>query len=303
MNRDLFYILVILAIVLLCIWIYRQKYSAGSSEGFQQNERFLLRTGAASYDDFYSEIYDKLMIPEARATYEIDEVLKTLKPEPRFSTMLDVGSGTGAVVSYLTNRGYIAYGIDQSQAMADASKRNYPDLNIEVKCDNVENPMAFDRALFTHIFCMNFTIYEIENKLAFFKNCFYWLQNNGYLILHLVEKNKFNGIIPAAIPAGNTGTESLGERVLKTDIDFGSFKYASEYVPFEKSDQMIFKESFIDKQTQNIRQNERTMYMESPEKILLIASNAGFIAKGSLSLESGPCRDKWQQIIILERAA
>ena len=297
MNRDLFYLLVILAIILLCIWIYRKKYRLDPSEGFQQNERFLLKTDSASYDEFYSEIYDQIMLPYDRAKYEIDEIIRTLQPEHRYSTMLDVGSGTGGVISLLKDRGYRAYGIDQSQSMINFSKKN---KDLEIKCDNVENPMAFDRALFTHIFCMNYTIYEIENKLVFFKNCFYWLQNNGYLILHLAEKDKFNTIIPYAL--GNTEFDLLGERILKTDIDFGSFKYSSEYVPSSGS-KMILKESFTDKQSQNIRQNERTLYMESSEDIIMIARKAGFVAKGSFSLEGSPCRDKWQQIVILERVA
>lgn len=293
MNRDLFYILVILAIIILCIWIYRKKYSLGPSEGFQQNEKFILKNDQYCYDEFYSEIYDKLMLPHDRAVYEIDEVLKVLQPERRFSCMLDVGSGTGAFMSTLIKRGYKAYGIDESQAMINYSKR---DRDLEIKCDNVENPMAFDRALFTHIFCMNFTVYEIENKYAFFKNCFYWLQNNGYLIIHLADKDKFNTIIPAS----NTKNIRSEKRVLKTEVDFGSFQYTSEYVPYKDS-KMIFKESFTDKQTQNIRQNERTMYMESHENIISIAQKSGFVAKGSLSLEGGPSRDGWQQIIIFER--
>jgi SAM-dependent methyltransferase len=293
MNRDLFYILVILAIIILCIWIYRKKYSLGPSEGFQQNERFLLKNDQYCYDEFYSEIYDKIMLPDDRARYEIDEVLQVLQPERRFSCMLDVGSGTGAVMSTLIKRGYKAYGIDQSQAMIDYAKR---DTDLEIKCDNVENPMAFDRALFTHIFCMNFTIYEIENKHVFFKNCFYWLQNNGYLILHLADKDKFNTIIPAS----NTKSITSENRVLKTEVDFGSFQYTSEYVP-SKDSIMLFKESFTDKQTQNIRQNERTLYMESNEYIIAIAQKSGFVAKGTLSLEGGPSRDGWQQIIIFER--
>jgi hypothetical protein len=64
---------------------------------------------------------------------------------------------------------------------------------------------------------------------------------------------------------------------------------------------MVLKESFQDKQTQNVRQNERTLYMDSTDSILEMARKSGFIAKGSLSLEKGPSKDRWQQIIILER--
>jgi SAM-dependent methyltransferase len=296
MNRDLFYLLVILAIVLLCLWMYRRAYPLNTNEGFQQQERFLLKSDAASYDDFYGEVYDKIMLPNKTATYEIDEIIKLLQPEPRFSTMLDVGSGTGTVIHILQERGYKTYGIDQSQAMIDVSKTTYP--AIESKCDNVENPMAFDRALFTHIFCLNFTIYEIENKLAFFNNCFYWLQNNGYLVLHLAEKDKFNTIIPAAM----SSLKPTGKRVLKSEVDFTSFVYSSEYVPLEK-EKMILKESFTDKKTQNIRQNERTLYMESADDIILMARKAGFVAKGAFSLEKGPRLDPSQHIVILERVA
>ena len=266
MNLDLFYLLVILAIVLLCIWLYQQNYPLKSTEGFQQHDRFLLKTDADCYDEFYSEIYDTVTPPEHRI---IDEIIQTLQPDSKLSIMLDVGSGTGHTLSALKKKGYTAYGIDRSPAMIDVSKKTYP--SIEIKCENVENPMAFDRALFTHVFCMNSTIYEMENKRAFFKNCFYWLQNNGYLILHLTLNNK---------------------RATKTD--YGSFVYTAESVASKNT--IVFKESFIDKQTQNIRQNERTLYTESDEDILSIAKMAGFIPKGSL------LSDK-EHVILLERVS
>jgi hypothetical protein len=56
---------------------------------------------------------------------------------------------------------------------------------------------------------------------------------------------------------------------------------------------------------QNIRQNERTLYMNGADDIIEMARNAGFIAKGGFTLTEGPssCRDKWQQIVILERSS
>jgi SAM-dependent methyltransferase len=298
MNRDVFYIMIILTFILLGIWIYNQKNRLSKTEGFQQQERFLLKTDLDSYDDFYSEIYDQIMLPKERSEYELDQVLQVLQPDQTMSIFLDIGSGTGTNLAYMKDRGYKIYGLEQSQAMINASKKKHPDL--EIKCDNVENPMAFDRSLFTHILCMNYTIYEIENKQTFFNHCYYWLKGNGYLILHLVEKNKFNTIIPAAIPSGNSGFDLLGKQVLKTEIDFHSFNYSSEYASLS-SNRMILKESFQDKQTQNVRQNERTLYMDSTDSILEMARKSGFIAKGSLSLEKGPSKDRWQQIIILER--
>ena len=149
MNRDLFYIMIILTFILLGIWIYNQKNRLSKTEGFQQQERFLLRTDLDSYDDFYSEIYDQIMLPKERTEYELDQVLQVLQPDQTMSIFLDIGSGTGTNLAYMKDRGYKIYGLEQSQAMINASKKKHPDL--EIKCDNVENPMAFDRSLFTHI--------------------------------------------------------------------------------------------------------------------------------------------------------
>jgi len=197
-NTFLFEILLLLALAVLFILFYKSflKKKTGL-EGFQQQEKFILKQGDETYDDFYGEIYDTLMLPEERIRYEMDTVLKTVQPDPKHSTLLDIGSGTGVLVNYLKEKGFRAYGVDKSKAMVEISKERYP---IDIKCANVEEAMAYDRSLFTHIFCMNFTIYEIENKLQMFKNCYYWLQHNSYLILHLAEKDSFNTIIPGGKP-------------------------------------------------------------------------------------------------------
>jgi SAM-dependent methyltransferase len=299
-NKSLFKLLILLTLIVLGIFIYKKYTKPVFNEGFQQQEKFILKTNQDSYDDFYGEIYDELMLPKQRAEYELDKVIATLQPDERHSTMLDVGSGTGSLVNSLAKRGYRAYGIDKSDAMLQVASAKYPD--IQTKCHDVVDPMAYDRALFTHIFCTNFTIYEIENKIQFFKNCYYWLQNNGYLILHLAEKDNFDTIIPAA--KDNVLINPLEKRLLKTEIEFHDFVYESEYVSVTETE-WLHKESFTDKKTQNIRQNERTMYMHGVNDIIEMARTAGFIAKGSFTMAEGPacCRDKWQQIVILERSS
>jgi SAM-dependent methyltransferase len=289
MKRDILYILLFLGIVLVTIWTYKTQFTG--NEGFQQNDRFLLKTDEDSYDHFYGETYDKIMNPRLHTEYFLDVVINTVQPDANYSVFLDVGSGTGSLVHQLKTLGYRAYGIDQSQDMNDIALEKYPEL--ELKCDSVINPMAFDRALFTHIFCTYYTIYEIENKTRFFNNCYFWLQNNGYIILHLVDRD---GFTPAVATEINDNPLALDKRT----IDFGDFEYHAEYIPL-KEKRMIFKESFKDKETQNIRQNERTLYMESIDTILALARQSGFIVKGSFTLEKGPCKDKHQQIVILER--
>jgi SAM-dependent methyltransferase len=294
MNIGLAQIVLLFALILLGIWIFKNVEKKGI-EGFEQKERFLLKTDKDIYDDFYCEIYDELMERKRFAAYELDQIIKTLQPEPRFATFLDIGSGTGSAVHLLKEIGYKAYGIDQSQSMVELSQRKHSGL--EIKCADIEDPMAYDRALFTHILCLDFTLYEIEDKTRFFNNCHFWLQHNGYLVIHLAERGKFNAITPAAKPSD---VILSGERILKTNIDFDGFVYVSEYVALDGS-KMVHKENFTDKTTQHIRENERTLHMESSAEILEIARISGFVAKGAFTLEWGPSKDKWQQVVILER--
>ena len=305
LQSNLFQLLILLAAIVLALLFYKTYIQKTTEEeGFQQNERFLLKTDEDKYDDFYGEIYDEIMLPEDRVKYEADTLIQALSPSTQYSILLDVGSGTGCFMNYLKHLGYTVYGIDKSNAMIDVANNKYPDKQLEIKCGSVENPMAYDRALFTHIFCMNFTIYEMKDKPAFFKNAYFWLQNNGYLILHLVNKHKFNKIAPV----GQTHPypypkNQVDPTVNKTAVDFPDFTYVSEYIEMGEQTPAIWthKETFTDKKTQNIRQNENTLYMESEEEILQMANIAGFTAKGMFSLENGPSKDPGQKIYILQR--
>lgn len=304
-NTFLFEILLLLAMAVIILLFYKSYFKQKiGQEGFQQKEKFILKENAETYDDFYGEIYDTLMLPQERVKYEMDTILKTLQPDEKHARMLDIGSGTGVLVNYLKEKGYTAYGVDKSKAMVEISKERFP---IDIKCANVEEAMAYDRSLFTHIFCMNFTIYEIEDKLQLFKNAYYWLQHNSYLVIHLAEKDSFNAIIPGGKPEALDSIEQLGEkRVTTTIIDFTDFLYKSEYVPYKNDNgndtkQVIHKETFTDKSTQNIRQNERVLKFDSFDEIINMAIRSGFIAKGYFTMEKGPSRDVHQRIYILER--
>jgi SAM-dependent methyltransferase len=296
--KSVLHLLLLCAIVLIFLWFYQK--NTKPKEGFQQSERFLLKSEENSYDNFYCEIYDTLTLPENRVKYEMNLIIKTLQPEPRFARMLDVGSGTGTFLKELKKRGFQAKGIDKSAAMVKISKKKYGDKDLDIQPNDVLDPMVYDRASFTHIFCLDFTVYEIEDKTQFFSNCYFWLQNGGYLVLHLADPQQFNPIVPAAITPVLDSIEQLGpKRITRTEIDFIDFVYVSDYMT--KANVVVHEESFTDKESQNIRQNERTLYMETPQKIIEIARKAGFTAKGAFLLTDGPSRDAAQQIVIFSR--
>lgn len=280
-HSKLMQLLILLTLAILGITFYKKYFSTIRYEGFQQSDKYILKSEEKVYDDFYCQIYDDLMLPETRSEYEVAKIIEMTQPNTQYSSFLDVGSGTGSLVNRLKQRGYNAYGIDKSKSMVAKSQSNYPDASI--KCSDALEPITFDRGTFTHILCTGFTIYEIENKAQFFQNCYFWLQPNGYLILHLVDKDSFDPIIPAGKPRVLDSPQKYSnQRITDTLIDFIDFTYKSTY-DFSKSDgRVIHKETFTDNQTQNIRENERTLFMKNTEDILSISIKYGFIVKGKV---------------------
>lgn len=302
-TNKFFSITVLLAGIVLFYLFYIKFWKPPARvEGFQQLDRFILKSNSDIYDDFYGEIYDQLMLPKQRVEYESDKLIQTMMPPKETSVMLDVGSGTGEFVNHLTDLGYRAYGVDKSDAMIDAAKSKYDD--IQIKKADVIDPMCYDMSLFTHIFCLDSTVYEIENKSRFFYNSHGWLQSGGYFIVHLVDKDRFQPIVPAAAAAA-AAAATTRQRVLNTEINFPDFTYKSEYLAATAAEEtkctMCHRETFVDKTTQNVRQNEKTLYMEPIEDTLQKILSAGFTAKGFFTLEDGPTRDKHQKIYIFER--
>jgi len=278
-------------------------------EGFDQEHPYVLKNNLDIYDDFYATVYDGINDRPKMSQRELVEILKMTEPDTRNSTMLDIGSGTGSMVGELTEAGYNVYGVDQSTAMIDFARAKYPDAAFV--CGNIDDAMAFDRGLFTHILCTHFTIYEMADKAALFRNCYSWLKPNGYLIMHLVDRETFsartfkdglmdlNAFWRTMQPVSNL-------RKTATSAEFIDYIYSGKYEGASASTNngtvVTYVEKFVDKETRHIRQNENTLYMEPIEDILRMAAKAGFIvhAKTSLKVTGG---DANQYLYVLERAA
>lgn len=297
-NKMWLRILLILAVLLFLVITYNKNNPPARQEGFDQNDLFVLKQNADIYDQFYAEKYDLIMKPGKRAVFEADTVIEMTKPNHN-SVFLDVGSGTGHLVNLLQHKGYRVYGIDKSKNMVENCENAFPDS--EITRNDVLDTMTFDHNTFSHILCMGGTIYELKDIDAFFKNCYYWLVPNGYLIVHLADRNKFDPIIPAAKGTMiNNPQKYVKNRITKSDIDFPLFSYSADYDFPENSTKVVVKEKFSDK-TGHIRQNENIIQMDSIDSILKTAMRRGFIvhAKMNMSKQNG---DENQYIYILERA-
>jgi len=284
-------VLLIVVILLIIIITFKKK-----REGYQQNDQFVFKTGADVYDEFYSTIYDQLVFSNIKDNYEIGKIIEKTHPTSE-SIILDVGCGTGHHVAALEAQHIPAVGIDVSGAMIRHAKELYPHYNF-VQGD-VLKAMQFRANSFTHILCLYFTLYYFEDKLTFFKNCMYWLMPGGALVIHVVNKDMFDPIIPPANPLLLlSGQRYANKRITESKVTFDDFIYKSNFELAEGSDQAKFVEKFSNRETgKPFRRNEHVLYMEKEDKILTLAREVGFIMQGEIDMiKSGY---EYQKLFIL----
>ena len=252
-------------------------------ENFEQNEKFLFKKGPDIYDNFYSNIYDLLVFNNLKDDYEITSIINKTNPSSQ-SIILDVGSGTGHHVAKLSNHDFNTIGIDISPAMIKQSKENYP--NNKFILGDVLDSTKFKLNSFTHILCLYFTIYYLDNKQTFFDNCMDWLMPGGYLIIHLVDREMFDPIIPPANPLFLlTPQRYAKKRITTSAVTFTDFKYDSNFELNPGNNEAKFIEKFKNKKSGKVfRKQEHKMYMELEEDILRMAQDKGFIVQGKIDL-------------------
>ena len=284
-------ILLFFTLLSLLLVAWKRMNPGKLNEGFDQSGPFVLKRDNQIYDDFYATIYDNI---HGTKHSEIDEIVKIIQPSRR-SVFLDIGSGTGHLVNQLEQMGYSAHGLDQSQAMVDRSTKNYPDIS--VNCGDACDSMTYDRGTFTNITCMNFTIYHMKDKMTFFKNCYYWMSPNGYLAVHLVDRDKYNAVVKAANPMFVENPQKYADsRIVESSAVLGGFKY-SNAIDLKNDAAVIVKERFTDLASNNTRENELTLYMEDRTKILDMAQKCGFIPHAQINTNG----DEHQFVYIFER--
>ena len=135
--------LVLLAIVMVCVLLFKQRDLSPYYEGFSQETHYVHKLDNEANDQFYAEIYDQLMTPDQRNTYVLDKTIEMTLPSKKHSKFLEIGSKTGSFLELLRSRGFQAEGLEASQAMIDYGQEKYP--AIQQKCGLVTQPMTFDK--------------------------------------------------------------------------------------------------------------------------------------------------------------
>lgn len=260
-----------LALLLIVVCTFKTE-----KEGFTVLEGYTEKTNDNLFDKFYSDIYDYLAFSEVRNDYEFSEILGITKPNNK-SVILDVGCGTGNIVNLFNEKGYNIIGVDKSSHMVKKTVEKFPELKGKIITGNVLKTQLFPPFYFSHILCLYFTIYYIDNKTLFFENVFDWLKPGGFFILHLVNRDNFSPILPM-------NSHKRGKKGKYTKIEFNDFNYESTFDLTKTTNTAVFNERF--KSETGVRKNKHTFYMEDQKTILLMAQNCGFIVQQQIDMKS-----------------
>lgn len=293
---NLIKLLISVGILLIAMIVFQNNNT--TYEGFVQSDAFLFKTGSDIYDSFYADIYDLLVYNEVKNDYEVGEILNQTKPSGK-SIVLDIGSGTGHHVAALASKNMDVIGIDSSEAMVAKAKENYP--NYKFKVANALDGSTFPSGYFTHILCMYFTIYYMQDKRRFFDNAFNWLMPGGSLIVHLVDKHNFDPIVPPANPLYVVSPQKYAKkRITKSTINFNQFDYTANFDLPPGTSKAVFGEKFKFKDGKT-RKQEHVLYMESVDDIVNYAKEAGFIILAKVDLVN--CAYEYQYLYVFQKPA
>ena len=257
LETYLFYILIILAIVLL---------GACSQFAPSKRESFTTTTTAAAdttkfnfalqnnNDEFYAKTHCTIA-PDMRQI--IDDLIETRQfGSAVVASILEIQCGTGCFLRTLQNKigqpSWEFVGVDTRSTLineANTNSRNKTntntDTNIRWVCDSYAKSMLFEAETFTHIFWVapNDVFLQSDlNMWRVFANCSMWLQHGGKLY---VQTKKFEKKSPTY------------ESTVNTNLSIWT-----EYLPIER------------------RQYEHNLFLRSTESIVESARLCGFHVKG-----------------------
>jgi SAM-dependent methyltransferase len=289
-------ILIFISLLLMLVLIFKG-LSYNRREGFEQQDKLLIKNGSDIYDAFYADIYDYLVFNNLKDDYEIGYIVKTTAPNSQ-SKILDIGCGTGHHVGTLNSKGFDTLGIDISPSMVQKAKENFPEYKFEIS--DATNGGAFNPSSFTHILCMYFTIYYFKDKAQFFHNCFQWLMPGGYLIIHLVDRDLFDPILPPGNPLLYVSPQKYAKkRITSTKVKFTDFSYSADFQLDTNNDKAMFIEKFKNDSDGKVRKNEHIMYMPELQQIIDEAQSCGFIIESKADLLQ--CQYEYQYLYVLTK--
>ena len=143
------------------------------------------------YLDLYSTTFNYLKMYKNDMDIINNKVIKNLLKKSDDIKILDAGCGLGKHMKYIYKK-YNTIGVDRSKNMLKKAKINCP--NGTFILGDMVNSNLFDPQSIDIIYSLTDSIYHNNHdiQIDIFKNFKSWLKPNGYLCLHIFNKNKLD---------------------------------------------------------------------------------------------------------------
>jgi ubiquinone/menaquinone biosynthesis C-methylase UbiE len=226
------------------------------------------------YDKFYADVYDTVALDKPKVKFEVDYIKSLIDIDRVDNKILDVGCGTGQHTKYLSEHTeYI--GLDRSNDMLRHAKMNINN-NCRLVAGDANKLSVVAEDAFSHIICLYFTIYYFKDPDKLFYNFGRWLKKDGILVIHLVDRDKFDPVLNPANPSRiNSIQKYTDKRITSSIINFNNITYISDFV-LKKNNMAEFQEIIRFKKTNMERRQRHLMYMFTNKRYVQIAKNNGF---------------------------
>ena len=275
MNNSLVILIIILLFIII---VSRLIKNSNLREDFDNPTRqIVIQSNDNIYDKFYAGIYDGLFGDRAKVLFEVTQItkhaLKKWGPQNSIK-ILDAGCGTGWHTKLLS-KDYNIIGLDRSAHMINQAKKiNNADV---LKLGNMKDSTIFNRNSFTHILCLYYTIYYIDNLNKLFSNFRKWLVPRGMIVLHVVDRNNFDPLLNASSPFPLFSLQKYSKkRLTESKVHFNDFLYKGKFDIDKSNDIATFSEVFKYKNKSKIRKQKHKLYMPNINTILEKARDNGF---------------------------
>lgn len=261
-----------------------------------QAQDFIQLENEDIYDTFYADVYDDITFDDNRMLYEVDQITN-LTGIGKTSRVLDVGCGTGRFVNQLTKQGIPCDGVDRSSAMISKGHAKFSVLGelsdmtglregTRTRIGDALDPTLVPPTSLTHVLCLFYTIYCIRDHRTFIANVAEWLKTGGYFVVHMVNRNKFSTIMPAADPFLLVNPQKYAkQRITESSIVFRDMEYKAMFDVRPKHDELVLTETFKDPERRKTRKQVQNLSMPTQRSIVDMILEYGFSLKGKIDME------------------
>ena len=124
-----------------------------------------------------------------------------------------------------------------------------------------------------------------------------WLMPGGSLVVHIVDREMFDPILPPGNPLMYVSPQRYAEkRITSTKVKFTDFSYSADFNLDDNNDIAQFVEKFKNDSDGKVRKNEHTMYMPDIQQIVDEAQACGFMVESQIDLLQ--CQYEYQYLYV-----